>query len=1235
MSGTTIGNWGAFEKKLFTDMRGTDRSIGDLEKSPTSDGVLAKKVAEVKGGHLHASTVKKIFLGIITFGIYNICHSVSAKNQRETTAALKTGVDNLHGALSYLSGKIQGDVQRRGNGADFKALGASVKMVDIFPASQEEREFLASSHCEVRVGSANDEVFPGQKYIRTSMGGVQVDIGLFGMEGVQVRINGLREEKSFPEAGPPKDYTVMKLEDLEHALFVLEKDIVRTTDVFGGDLVEKMLTRYDKRLEMEKTINGGNSVGMKTRLRIKSRQLELCCDILSLRCGMSKERLDYLDRDLAKQLAIQAVKGNITGGPELDAHYDKIVSQHHLVGEDMLALYKKLDEAGDVSAQIRLPAAAPQAAPGAGRPTAQQQRVHDFAADLLLTEDISSYDKDVGKSGYLDGKRLRDVFEKHQELIVSLMDAREANPNAEPDVLASLDPSMRGAVVKLIDSLIAQNDRAYQEARADHEDKLKNKKGYHADPPERMTSQEFLARQIKVFDDIRASVGKAGMLSTLIGGTPETDDLAQKEQFKAGIGASSDDEYTLRRRLAEEHTDPLDIEDAVEDLHKTDKTFDYRRHGAANFFAQLEIELNKSIEEAMRDTVQANVRTMIANVFPAEDPEALKTTASLKQIIADRGSDPQMKLLKQTLDVYFERMGSADKRNMMSRLVRHTVAGASDGLRFGELLKGAGPILQKMLQGLDPDAFKDADFSAAIADMRSNLAPIPEKTVKAQFADIIARSNGRIQSITVTKALGAASVGQTFLCSIQVSGEPAPRECVIKMLRPDAHLRALREADIFRDVAKGIKGMPLTFEGKLAGIMQELDLTLEADNVRTGLDVYDAGTHKVNKTFTNVASMRLSEIPGTEPTKSIMVLERAPGVSMDKYLEETDSAIATTRTETLDGIDHREPDSAIVSMLTGAENLTKVYDDARGKHDALTNLTTIWIREGLFTSTGFYHGDLHAGNIMVPTLDDIDHGVANGLTMIDFGNARKLTPDEQKNVIRIVAGAAGNVPDLFLDGLAGLLSGESKRILAERRAEIKGIVSEILAKGTASDAGLRMSAAFKLLQVQFEIEVPSVMSGFQSSQERLTVAMESMLRMMTSAETARLDVILAAAKKDGAADPEIPADASPAAVFAAKKTAALAYLDAKLSGDLTDDVRTRLTDLRDKINDAEGHRPMSMMQCMVAVIKQNIVTSLKTLGTSAAKTVTTQLMADGLIGSTLSSNPAATEKERRFVEIKV
>ena len=306
MSGTTIGNWGKFEKNLFKGMSGVpDKDVDKLTKG--ENGVLATRLSEVKSGHIHASSVKKFFLGIITLGIYNICHGISAKNQRATQAALKEGVDNVHCALSYLSMMCQKAVQEKGAGNNVLNFDENyVKTApDIRPFTEAERDFLKGTKCRL-VEKNGDPDFPDGRFIRTTMGGVQVDIGLVGGQTAKVRIKD--------GDGKGKDAIVV-LPSIEDALYRLEKDIVRDTELFGGNMVEKMLTRYDKRLELEKTANGADSVGVPRRESIKNRQMELSRDILSIRYGMSEERLAYLDRDLAKQLAIQAIKENITSGP--------------------------------------------------------------------------------------------------------------------------------------------------------------------------------------------------------------------------------------------------------------------------------------------------------------------------------------------------------------------------------------------------------------------------------------------------------------------------------------------------------------------------------------------------------------------------------------------------------------------------------------------------------------------------------------------------------------------------------------------------------------------------------------------------------------------------------------------------------------------------------------------------------------------------------------------------------
>ena len=84
--------------------------------------------------------------------------------------------------------------------------------------------------------------------------------------------------------------------------------------------------------------------------------------------------------------------------------------------------------------------------------------------------------------------------------------------------------------------------------------------------------------------------------------------------------------------------------------------------------------------------------------------------------------------------------------------------------QFGAILKGAGPIMQKMLQGLKTG---NEEFDGVIEDMKSNLASINKEMIEAYLYDAVSNSNDQIKSIAMKKSLGAASVGQAFLFEIE------------------------------------------------------------------------------------------------------------------------------------------------------------------------------------------------------------------------------------------------------------------------------------------------------------------------------------------------------------------------------------------------------------------------------------------------------------------------------------
>ena len=145
------------------------------------------------------------------------------------------------------------------------------------------------------------------------------------------------------------------------------------------------------------------------------------------------------------------------------------------------------------------------------------------------------------------------------------------------------------------------------------------------------------------------------------------------------------------------------------------------------------------------------------------------------------------------------------------------------------MLKGCGPLLQKMLQAFNSSDLKiDPDLKKAIEDMKNSLAPISKNYIDAQLLDIVKRSNGTIEKITVNKSLGAASVGQAILCTIKMTGGEE-KECVIKLIRPDAASKIQRELKVFNQAAakESNPGMKTTFKGQLNRILEELRMLVQ------------------------------------------------------------------------------------------------------------------------------------------------------------------------------------------------------------------------------------------------------------------------------------------------------------------------------------------------------------------------------------------------------------------------
>jgi len=157
----------------------------------------------------------------------------------------------------------------------------------------------------------------------------------------------------------------------------------------------------------------------------------------------------------------------------------------------------------------------------------------------------------------------------------------------------------------------------------------------------------------------------------------------------------------------------------------------------------------------------------------------------------------------------------------------------------------------------------------------------------------------------------------------------------------------------------------------------------------------------------------------------------------------------------------------------------------------------------------------------------------------------------------VVAGTATKDAALFAKGFRSLLSADSRTKFDAAGNALKEQLGAIFEKGTLQDTAARMSAALKLMQREYQIEVPGPIHNFLESQRRLQVAMDETLSTMNAIARERKELV----------QPHLDQMAPE------KKDAIQANLSA-----------------------ADAYKPGSMMKCITDVVKQNLFAAMKSIG---------------------------------------
>lgn len=482
------------------------------------------------------------------------------------------------------------------------------------------------------------------------------------------------------------------------------------------------------------------------------------------------------------------------------------------------------------------------------------------------------------------------------------------------------------------------------------------------------------------------------------------------------------------------------------------------------------------------DKIQDKINESVGLIFDTKEEDKHKTIENMKlsEILEQnvKGQEGQGKFFKLVLTQYFRNANVMDQRAMIASAIRNVKparAGklseeeneAQMGEFLGGFLKGAGPLLHKILQGLPMDGMPET-LKLAISDMKSRLSPIAPEIVEARMNKMVMNSKGMIERIKIQRSLGAASIGQAFLCKIYGPnlGKDG-KDVVIKLLRPDVQNHLEREKGFILKCASDTSpGMLKTFEGQLHAIEQELDLRVEAKNVERG-KVYDKGVKTVK-------SMKTVDL--VSPDTNALMLERAPGVTVDKYLEEA-------KAEYENIIDEYERTKIVDGGYAAMVRLQKLKEEMTKRQGYVAELAEKWLVSGIYEE-GFYHGDLHAGNIMVDE---------NGATVIDFGNATQITKEQQKSILHMVSAANAQNVDGFRHHFHLMLSPESEAVYKEKKEEFNDLLGTILFKD--GDVGVRIAVILAEAQ-KLGLELPAALYNFSQCQIRLKNTMDDMVNQI-------------------------------------------------------------------------------------------------------------------------------------------
>lgn len=348
-------------------------------------------------------------------------------------------------------------------------------------------------------------------------------------------------------------------------------------------------------------------------------------------------------------------------------------------------------------------------------------------------------------------------------------------------------------------------------------------------------------------------------------------------------------------------------------------------------------------------------------------------------------------LIEKVLIGYLEGMSWEAKKQMFANFLDLPLtATAHQKIEF--IFQSTGPQVQKLLQILARDSSFDRELGQIFQKFENQVRPAPWSLVQQQIYEAIPAK----AFISIDKQpLGVGTMAQVHRAKVRWEGET--KSVVFRVLKPGIQKRVSEDNKIIIEVANKIdamsdfkvKGLP-----KLAPLAEDIVLMVshELDTQRTrhqqviGREVYGLNSHTIKSSNLKLKNHIEIYVP--------RVFNFATGSS---------AASAPMMQELVLGYKlHEVP-----------EIWTKWYPNL--KYEIAKNLIKAWTSELLFGS-GFFHADLHFGNILIHPTDERVR-----VNILDFGMSHRLPSSAQADLMLLGAGLELRRADLVRRSLEGLI----------------------------------------------------------------------------------------------------------------------------------------------------------------------------------------------------------------------